>query len=163
MLVALLFLSLLPLCAQDTPVPPELQAAIFQKVFSYDRSLSPDTPPRVVIAFSSNSAKLKDRLIKAFRDVGITASAQLDDEIKSVSGINVLYVATEGKSFKQLCRQSSVLSITGFPSLVEKGEVAVGLGVSEDNKPKIVVHRKQLKAEGHDLAANLLSLARLVE
>ncbi len=163
LLLPALLLWVFPLNAQDTPVPPELQAAIFQKIFSYDRVLSPSTPPRVLIAFSSDSVKLKDRLLKAFEDAGITASAQPEAELKSMSGVNVLYVATEGKSFKQLCQENSVLSITGFPSLVEKGEVAVGLAVSEDNKPKIVVHRKQLKAEGHELGANLLRLARLID
>jgi len=162
LLFLVLSACLLPVRAEDTPVPADLQAAIFQKVFSYDRTLPNGTSPEVVIAFSANSVKLKDSLLKAFEGLGIKASAQLDADIKSMSGIHVLYVATEGKSFRQLCQQNGVLSITGFPSLVEKGEVAVGLDASGD-KPKIVVHRKQLKAEGHELDAHLLRLARLID
>lgn len=153
---------LVPLQAQESPVPPDLQAAIFQKVFSYDRTLPSGTDPHVLIAFSSQSTKLKDRLLEAFEGEGIKASAKLDNDIASIMGVNVLYVATERRSFKQLCQQNSVLSITGFPSLVEKGEVAVGLATN-GGKPKIVVHRTQLRAEGHELAAGLLKLARLID
>jgi hypothetical protein len=148
---------------QDVPVPPELQAAIFQKVFSYDRSLPSGQDPKVLIAFAPASAPFKDRLLKAFEQVGIRASAVREEEVAShISAVEVLYVATDGTSFKALCQKNAVLSITGFPSLVEKGEVSVGLGVVAD-KPKILVHLPQLRAEGHELSANLLQLARVIQ
>jgi len=154
--------SVVTVQAQDMPVPPELQAAIFRKIFEHDRNLAVGTSPRLLIAFSADYSQLKNRLVRAFEGVGIKPSAEPDDHIMNISQVDVLYLATQRKSFRQLCEQNSVLSITGFPSLVENGEVAIGLTATE-NKPKIVIHRKQLKAEGHELANTLLQLAKLVD
>jgi hypothetical protein len=161
--IALLYgFLLLPAQAQDMPVPPELQVAIFKKVFSYDKTI-PGGTPKMLVAFSDASAGIKDQVIKAFKDSGIIAtSAKVDQLQGSISGINVLYIAPGVSGVKQLCQKNGILSITGMPSLVESGEASVGLSVSE-NKPKILVNLKALKAEGHELSSNLLQLAKIIQ
>jgi hypothetical protein len=148
--------------AQDMPVPPELQAAIFKKVFSYDKTIQ-GGEPRMIVAFTDASAGIKDQVVKAFKDSGVTVTAVKADQLSgAVSGINVVYIAPGVSGVKQLCQKNGILSITGLPSLVESGEVSVGLSVL-DNKPKIIVHLRQLKAEGHELSANLLQLAKVIQ
>lgn len=144
------------------PVPPNLQAAIFKKVFSYDKTIE-GLNPKILVAFTDESAEVKDKVIKAFKDAGVTVSAVKAEQLSaSVSGINVLYIAPGVSGAKQICQKNGILSITGSPALVESGEVSVGLSVL-DNKPKIIVHLKQLKAEGHELSAKLLQLAKVIQ
>jgi hypothetical protein len=161
--IALVFSGLLlPVFAEDMPVPPELQAAIFKKVFSYDKTIQ-GGEPKMLVAFTDASAEIKDQVVKAFKDSGVTVSAVKADQLSgSIGGINVVYIVPGVSGVKQICQKNGVLSITGMPSLVEAGEVSVGLSVS-DNKPKIVVHLKELKAEGHELSANLLQLAKVIQ
>ncbi len=159
--LAVLCLSL-PVRAQEMPVPPGLQVAIFTKVLNYDRRIQGDAP-RMLVAFTDNSAGVKDQVVKAFKDSGISVSAVKADQLQgSIGGINVLYVMPGVSGTKQICQKNGILSITGVPSLVESGEASIGLSVL-NNKPRIIVHLKQLKAEGHELSANLLQLAKVIQ
>ena len=144
------------------PVPPDLQAAIFKKVFDYDKTIQ-GKDPKILVAFSDDSAGVKDKVIKAFKEAGVVVSAVKADQLSgSIDGVNVLYITPGVSGVKQICEKNGILSITGSPALVESGEVSVGLSVL-DNKPKIIVHLKQLKAEGHELSAKLLQLAKVIQ
>jgi hypothetical protein len=156
------FCLLSPCLAQDMPVPPELQVAIFKKVFNYDKSI-PGGAPKMLVAFADSSAAVKDQVVKAFKDAGVAVTAAKMDQLTgALEGVNVLYLAPGTTGVKQICQKNSILSITGVPSLVESGEASVGLAVV-DSKPKIVVHLGRLKAEGHDMSANLLQLAKIIQ
>jgi hypothetical protein len=148
--------------AQDMPVPVELQVAIFKKVFSYDKAIQAGSP-KMLVVFTDKSADVKDQIVKAFKDSGMAVNATKADQLSGALGsINILYVAPGVSGIKNLCQKNGILSITGIPSMVESGEASVGLSVIE-NKPKIIVHLKQLKSEGHELSANLLQLAKVIQ
>ncbi|RPI20120.1 MAG: DUF4154 domain-containing protein, partial [Acidobacteria bacterium] len=70
--------------------------------------------------------------------------------------------ATPRGSFRQIFQKNRLLSITGLPQLVERGDVSIGLAL-QDSKPKILVNMSQLRAEGHEVASNLLQLAQLIQ
>jgi hypothetical protein len=53
------------------------------------------------------------------------------------------------------------LSISGDPSLAASGDVSVSIG-EVDARPQIIVNMSRLKAEGHELSAQLLKLAKIV-
>jgi hypothetical protein len=159
--LAISFLSA-PSQAQDMPVPLDLQVAIFKKVFNYDKTIQSGAP-KMLVAFADRSADAKDQVVKAFKDSGVSVNAVKADQLSaSINSIDVLYIMSGVSGVKQLCQKNGVLSITGIPSLVESGEASVGLAV-QDSKPKIIVHLKQLKAEGHELSANLLQLAKIIQ
>jgi hypothetical protein len=161
-IVLILVCVSLPLKAQDMPVPLDLQVAIFKKVFSYDKTIQAGSP-KMLVAFTDNSADIKDQIVKAFKDSGMVVTAVKADQLAgSLGNINVVYITPGVSGVKNLCQKSGILTITGVPSLVESGEASVGLSVIE-NKPKIIVHLKQLKAEGHELSANLLQLAKVIQ
>ena len=161
--IALVFYCLLlPCLAQEMPVPPELQVAIFKKVFNYDKTI-PGGAVKMLVAFTDASAGIKDQVVKAFKDSGVSVTTAKADQLSgALEGVNVVYMTPGVSGVKQVCQKNGILSITGVPSLVESGEASVGLSVM-DNKPKIVVHLGRLKAEGHDLSANLLQLAKIIQ
>jgi hypothetical protein len=147
--------------SQEMSVPPDLQAALFKKIFGFDKTLS--GMPKVLILYSDGSAGVKDQLIKSFSGVGITAVGVKADQLAGSLGAGtVVYVAPGVSSPKGQTGSKNVLSISGVTSLVENGSVSVGLG-TEGGKPKIIVHMGQLKAEGHELSADLLKLAKVIQ
>jgi hypothetical protein len=150
------------LMAQGT-VPPDMQASLFKKIFAYDKKLAETAELKVVVAFSEVSSSLKDDIVKAFQSIGISArAAKVDQLAANLGGVDAVYLFADAASAKAICKKNQILSITGASSLVESGNAAIGIGV-EDKKPKIVVHLKELKEEGHEVSAKLLQLAKVIE
>ncbi len=148
--------------AQDASVPADIQAAIFKKVFAYVRTLAPGGPSPILILYDEGSTKTMDEIRNAFQQVQIEAVAvQEADLANRIREGSVVYLATPRGSFRQLLQKSRSLSITGLPVLVQRGDASIGLAL-QDSKPKILVNLSELKAEGHEVASNLLQLAQLI-
>ncbi len=149
--------------AELATVPGDLQAAIFKKIFGYTKTLSPDAASRLVVVHDGRQPELVEQLRKGFGQLGIQAVAVGKDQLNDqLSEGGILYVAVPDGSFRQICKEKHALSITGLTGLVEKGEVAIGLALVE-SKPKIVVNLSELRAQGHDLSAQLLQLAKVIQ
>ncbi len=148
------------LVGQHMAVPANLQSAIFKKIFGFDKTLQ--QKGRVEVAVVYGDAAAKDAIIAAFNDIGIPAVPIKSDQAASgVGSATIVYIAPGGVPPKHLCVGNQILSISGVPSFVENGQVSVGLTV-EGGKPKILIHRAQLKAEGHELAKEIMSMAKVI-
>jgi len=140
--------------AQEMSVPPNLQAALFKKIFSFNKTLT--SKGNVEVAVLGNGG---DAVASALKEVGVNAKAVGGDQIPS--GASVVYVMPGATSPKQQSASKGVLTISGVSSYVEDGKVAIGLGV-EAGKPKIIINMAQLKAEGQELSADLLKIAKVI-
>ena len=138
--------------AQEMAVPANLQAALFKKIFSFNKTLT--AKGNVEVAVIGSGA---DEVVSAFKDAGVNAKAASD-----IGGASVVYVMPGAASPKAQSAAKGVLSISGVTSYVENGSVAIGLGV-EGGKPKIIINMAQLKAEGQDLSADLLKIAKVIQ
>lgn len=150
--------------AEEMPLPPDLQAALFKKIFEYDRDLVAAENLVVLVTHNGDRFEMAEVIVEAFREADISAvsvaAADLSGELAESS---VVYV-TDGVDVgevQSLCASRGILSVSGYPALAESGSVAVGIGVHEQ-KPQILVHLERLRIEGHQLAAELLSLARVI-
>jgi hypothetical protein len=162
--VAAIFLMVaaIPASAQSMPVPVELQANIFKKVFEYSKGLENIAEITVLVASEKPSADPAPQVVKAFAAAGMTAKGvAISNLSESVSGKTVVYVLSGAAIAKGVCEKAGLLSITGVPSMVESGDVAVGLG-SEGGKPKIIVHKGRVDAQKQELSSKLLQLAKIV-
>jgi hypothetical protein len=75
----------------------------------------------------------------------------------------VLYLFPDAPAeLRALAVKRKVLCISGFPALVLAGQASIGVDKKPDGKPQILVHLPRLKAEGHELSADVLRLARVV-
>lgn len=79
-------------------------------------------------------------------------------------GVHVLYV-TRGlddqlDSITVATRQRHVLTVAGLSGFVSRG-ISVGM-VTRHGQPRIVLNLAAVKAEGHDVSANLLRLCEVV-
>ena len=148
--------------AQVMPVPPKLQAAIFAKVFTYTKTFLVNGQVEVLVTFNNQSEKIKDEMVTAFEDLGISARAVHISELSDNFGRgSVVYITAGTESTKQFCKEEQLLSITGIPALVKSGEASIGLGI-ENYRPQVIVDMRQLKAEGHALSSQLLRLAKVL-
>ena len=153
-----------PLLA-DMAVPPKLQAAIFQKIFTYDHALAGNT--RLLVVFPDKTPGQRDEIVRAFQDNGIKAAvvklSALKEALAGANAANVVYLLPGSASdeVNQLCISRKALPISGDAVQAEAGTVAVAVGALE-GKPKIFVHLGLLKASQHELAPDLLKLAKVI-
>jgi hypothetical protein len=143
--VLLCFFSFFQGTAQT--VPANLQAALFKKIFSFDKALSAKATVDVVVIDG-------DDVAAAMKAAGINAASG------SSAGGDVTYFGSAPA--KAATAKAGILSISGTASHAEKGLVSIALTV-EDGKPKIVVNMVQLKAEGHEISADLLKIAKVIQ
>jgi hypothetical protein len=144
-------------------LPPEVQAALLEKVFLFDPALGNKSSILVVFA-DENGGQAARRLVEAFRGAGLTAeaasAAAAADRVPQVGAVYFLGAADD--RLRSLCVKHHRLSVAGSAALAETGRVAVAVDVNAAGNPEIVVHRGRLAEEGHRLEPRLLKLARLV-
>lgn len=149
--------------AEEMPVPPELQAEVFKRIFSFDKALKNDI--LIFILYPEGKSESADEIARAFRRAGTVPKIVGLNEIDNQAHPPAVVYLTPGIQpgiVKQFCLENSVLSISGVPSYVEEGGVAISLG-EENRRPRIIVNLKRLKAEAHELSSQVLKLARIVE
>ena len=147
-MIALILAAWSSAAAQTVPAP--LQAALLKKIFTFDKALSGKASVEVVVIGSA------DDIVAALKGAGMDAKAG------NAVGGDVVYVAAGAPSHKAATAKTSTLSVSGSSALAESGQVSVAVGL-EDGKPKIYVNLGQLKAEGHELSADLLKLAKIIQ
>jgi hypothetical protein len=138
------------LVAQKMPVPSLVQAALLKKIFTFDKALSGKSTLEITVLGAGND------IVSALKSVGMNVTSG-----DAVEG-DVVYFGPGAAAQKSSSAKAGVLSVSGIPSNAEKGLVSVALGI-EDGRPKIIINKTQLKAEGHELSADLLMLARIIE
>ncbi len=139
--------------AQDVPV--NLQAALFKKIFSFNKTLQAKGSFEVAVLGSGG-----DAVAAALKDAGVNAKATGNDQVPG--GVAVVYVMPGVNSTKGQTSAKGILSISGESSYAESGKVAIAIG-TEGGKPKIVVNMAQLKAEGQELSSDLLKMAKVIQ
>lgn len=167
LLAALLLASPLLATAADMQVPVKLQVTLYKKLFLYDPALQGAGGVRVLVVHApgADAAATARAVASAFGGVGVKATtAETSAAAAQLATHNVLYVL-DGPGLQPLLQEAarrSILCVSGHPELAERGQVAVGLARSGDGRPEIVVHLRRLRAEGHELSANLLRLTRII-
>jgi hypothetical protein len=160
---------------QSAAIPAGVQLRLFSKIWMFDRSIASKDRIVVAVLYQSfrASEEAKDQLVEAVRADGLNIQCipvALDD-VGSVAKIlertkaDVFYV-TEMRGINLLdvirvSRARNVKTITVTAGYVEGG-IAIGLRVRND-KPVIVVNLGAAKAEGSDLAAQLLKVSTIID
>jgi hypothetical protein len=144
-------------------VPPALQVVLFKKIFAYNRSLRP--PVKVLILYAEEFVSAAEEVRRMFeQSAEVTEMLPFREFPRRSSGATVAYLLAKSVplAIREFCVREAVFSVSPIPSLAERGEVSVAIGIKEDHKPEIVVHLPRAKLEGQDLQMPLLSLARVI-
>jgi hypothetical protein len=171
------------LAAQEVAVPVAIQVPILVKILNFDRNLPERAGGRLVVGvlFQSRyrtSANVAREVCRTLQDlpagamgaleiscvsIDLDASSALDSALKR-NRVQVLYVsplrAVSLGDVTTVSRASGITTLTGVPRYVETG-LAIGLDMKGE-RPEIVINLAASRAEGADLTAHLLKLARVV-
>jgi len=171
------------LAAQEVAVPVAVQVPILVKILNFDRNLAGRAGGRLVVGvlFQSRyrtSANVADEVCLALQRlpagalgamdlscvaIDLDATSALDSALKR-NRVQVLYVsplrAVALGDVTAVSRAAGITTLTGVPRYVETG-LAIGLDMKGE-RPEIVINLAASRAEGADLTAHLLKLARVV-
>lgn len=150
--------------AQLSQLSPSLQAIMFKKIFSYSRTLSGSDKTKVTVVYDQSSEESKDAVLKAFQKESIPVRAvPVESLAGAIKSSTVVYIMPGAYSpaIKNLCRTNKVLSITGSPSYVERGEASISVA-KENGRPKVIINLEQLRGEEQEMSPELINLARIV-
>jgi hypothetical protein len=162
---AILFLAASWVHGQDMPIPGDIQAPLFKKIFSYDKSLQGSSEVIVFLLGSEADEPSMIEMIKAFQAVGllpVMVNASVLEEDASPNTVVYLMPGADKELIAKFCADNEILSISGVPPLAEQGHVSISIDENGGN-PQIVVNLQRLRTEGHTLAADVLKLARVIQ
>jgi len=143
--------------AQEMAIPASVQANLFKKIFSFNKTLASKGNVEVAVLSGSGSG---DVMVSAFKEAGVNAKAVSGESVPA--GASVVYIMPGVNAQKQQYASKGVLSICGSSIDVEDGKISIGLGL-EGGKPKIIVNMGQLKAEGQELSSDVLKMAYVIK
>jgi uncharacterized protein DUF4154 len=169
--------------AQEVAVPVDVQVPLMAKILAFDRKLGEHTKDDVVLGVlyqgrfrmsASVAQEVQDAVKRLAPDAVVgrrMRSVAIDlDETPDLGatltrhGVTVLYVtplrAADLGAISVTSRSAGITTMTGVPSYVETG-LAIGIGM-RGTRPEIVINLVASRAEGADLNAQLLKLARIV-
>lgn len=159
-LVALAFI--LPSLPQTSKaaIPIELQASLFKKILSYDRTVKAKGGSLKVLLIGNRC----DVAAAAFNRVGVITKIITTESITAESGdAHAVYFASAPSAMaKSSCETSKLLTLSGDVTAVDGGRASVALGIA-GGRPQIVINLKSVKKEGHELSSQLLGLARVIK
>ncbi len=162
---AILLLTVSWVDGQNMPISGEIQAPLFKKIFSYDKSLQGSSEIIVFFLGSKADEPSMIEMIKAFQDVGFLpamVSASVLKEGVSPNTVVYLMPGADKEQSARFCADNGILSISGVPPLAEQGHVSISIDQSGGH-PQIVVNLKRLRTEAHTLSADVLKLARVIQ
>ena len=145
--------------AQKMPVPVNLQVALFKKIFNYNKTLE---SKGVKLAIVYTDAGIKDEVVEGFKQFGMfPVPVSVNDLEKVITNYTVIYVTPGCGSLNYITDKYKVFSVSGAPSLAEKGEVSLAIGI-ESGKPRILLNKKKVESEGQELSPELLKIAKIL-
>lgn len=175
------FLFAFVLSAQNINVQISVQIPIFTKILSFERSISENSNPNIVIgvvyqkfayskqskdavieAFSKNSYSGKKRI--SVKEIEANTISDLSNGITNNKPDVILLVplrSIEIEKVLELTKKNHILSMTLCPEYVTKNKVSVAIDVQGD-KPQILINLNTSKAEGADFSSQLLKLSKIV-
>jgi methyl-accepting chemotaxis protein len=180
--LVVIFCLFWPLIAQgqDMSVPSKLQATLFAKILSFNRTLKTRPNNSIIIGilyqeevrasviakndFMDALMALNGRQSYVFVCLPLNAGdgKALPDMLRH-SDVDILYVAPlralDIKSIADFGQEHQTLTLTGVPDYVKKG-IAVGLDIRNE-RPHILINLAAAKASGADFKSQLLKISTL--
>jgi hypothetical protein len=177
------FVAESPAAAPPPAVPPDLQAAIFSRVLSFDRALKPRVGKTVTIGIlfqpsNEDSKQDRHRMFSAFDALEKTIQ-ELPSRLVSHGyrdarhlgawidehEVDVLYVTggfeADLADVRSVVTDKKVVTLTPVRDYVEQG-LAIAV-VARKNRPQVVVNLPVSRAVGMDLDPKVLQLSEVIK
>jgi len=163
-------------CFAAMDVPAKIQAALFFKIFSFDKNITDSADGELKVAVLSkvgnaDSESAKAEIVSALNEFSgktkVGAKSVTVTEISTVADIanyRVVYV-TPGNdadiaSIVAVCKEKKVLGVTGVESYAQQG-LALAIGIA-DGKPKIIINQAGANDVGSKFSSQIMALAKII-
>jgi hypothetical protein len=147
-----------------------MQVVLLAKILRYDDVLGAARPAkiRVIVAHPGKTPDAAASEMAATFTAAGFAEVELVTQGRApskVEGAHVVYLMSgvETEAIAAACEKHRVLSFADDIASVEQGLVPIGIGLTSANRPEIIVHLPRLRAQGHELSAQLLRLSRVIQ
>jgi len=151
----------LPTHAQSPIAPPE-QTAILAKLI---RALTEhhQNTCEVLVIDSPGHTVLGQYIEYGFKSQEMSVQRiSLGDPMPNCSSVYIMPGADTPEVLDEIANRG-ILSVTGFPSLMETGHASLGLELNDSGDIHVVAHQKRLGKEGLALPEALSAIARLIK
>lgn len=145
-------------------VPVKIQAVLIAKLLVFDKDISSGGHISIHVIgapdFAAEMKKAVGKKIGQSRLVAITEGTSLPTAWKP----SAVYLGDPAmlKDVMAYTRSNQLLSITGVPDLVSKG-ITLGLGVSADKKPKILLNLLASKEENISWHPTMFKISTIIK
>ena len=166
--------------AQGSDLPLSIQVALISKIISFDRSGRAAKEPTFHIAVIyqrklPSSLRILSTLQqlapvptiggKPVRFTGIDLDAGTDpfSQVETASPHAVYVTAMRGVDIDRITAITRKLRLLSFTGVAEYTESGISIGLVElGDKPQIIINLEATRAEGADLSARLLAIAKVL-
>jgi hypothetical protein len=154
-------------------VPAELTVKIAMAAVAFDRTIETRSGAEVGVAVVGRSGRSEELMSvlrsysdkkikgKSMRIVGVNVA-----DFDKVDGLAVAFfaeaLAADAPRIAGVCKQKQITCISADEGGVADG-LALGIEMTEDGKPRLLINLDAAKSAGSDFPAQVLKLARLVE
>jgi FkbM family methyltransferase len=140
-----------PVNTSAPSMPPEMQVKVLHRLIPL---LAPQSPTQVVVAHNENDGLIANYIADHFRQTGM--------QCKTLNGSDLDSCATQGSvvyilpgsltpQLREKITSMGCVTITGYPELVKKGDVSIGLTTTDDSRIKLIGSLESLNREGVSL------------
>jgi hypothetical protein len=148
------------ICAQNMPVPVNIQAALLVKILKFNPKIAEKNKIQILIVYNSSSKNSKDELLAELIKT-MDAKAVMPEELEqNIKNCDLVYFLPGLQEKTKACKDNKVLSITGISKYVEEGNVSIAFGLQND-KPKIFINVTSLKSEDQNFSSDILRIAKI--
>jgi hypothetical protein len=157
-------------CAGDVPV--DVQMRFFPTIWRMDRSLAPETPVTVAIAYQARNRESSYAYAEAEKALTAKSIRVLPVALDGDAGVNalrdvraeVLYVTRmrgiDIRAIAAITREKHIRTMSATVDYIALGlSVAIG---SRNDRPLIIINLEAARAEGASYQAQLLQLAEII-
>ncbi len=152
------------LAAAGAPLPPDLQAAVIEKILGFDRTLGVKARRILVVHGDSLGHRTAVRMVAALQGQGMEAKAVPAAELQGEPAPVAVYLASPAglDKVQRYCVTMKVLSMAQDVELVKGGNISVAVAPGPERNLEIWIHLSRSRSEWQDLAAELLQVARVI-
>ncbi len=150
--------------AQMKDAPADVAAAIIIKIAAFEKKVSSEEKSITIYVLGDPAVAAEFK-----KGIGQSIGKATLKNVERGAGLpgsppDILYIGdrTNIKAVLEYTHTNKVLSATGIPDLVEKG-VALGVGIGEDDKPKVLLNLTGSAEEGLNWNPAVIKIAKTIK
>lgn len=162
--VFLFICGTLPLSAQQKEAPAKVAAPLILKLCALEKNIlnNADNISIYVLSAPEVTKEFKQVLGQKLGQLTVKSVEEGNELPKTKPSILYIGDATKVENAIKYTQTNKILSATGIPELIKKG-VTLGIGLGEDDRPKILLNLNSTVKEGLNWSPAIMKIAMTIK